>query len=478
MPLRSLQNLVLSLTCGLLLAACGGGNSSTTTISGAGLNSLGQSPAVSLFAAPNPPFAQRVDNLLIEVNAGPARNFAAGSANILYATVTVCDPANPANCATIPHVLVDTGSVGLRVLASTVAGLGLPAVPVFDNMGAPTGNAYECYPFVIGGIWGRTVSADITMGRQTARAVPIQVIEDGTQAPNDCVAAAGGKNTDPITHQVTYDTTVMLDSVDRLGANGVLGIGSTSLDCGVACEAGNYAGRFVQYYSCQMIGAATTPTCPATGTAMPQNTQVFNPVSALPAPYNNGISIALPAVPWPGAVSATGELVFGVNATPIGARQIKLGTDYLGKPNSYLYVTTSYKGQTIALSYLDTGTNGFFFTDPSLARCIIAKSTNPSIPDTLSPWFCPASTQNLSATISDGDNPALNQTAVNFSIGNADAVFATRNTAFGQLGGSPPASNASGFAWGLPFFFGKRVYLSIWADGIPAHGPWYAWELL
>lgn len=466
--LRSLQNFFLGLTCCLLLVACGGGNSSTTTISGPGLNSLGQSPAVSLFSAPHAPFTQRIDNLQVEVNTGPTRNFSGGSANILYATVTVCEPGT-ANCATVPHVLVDTGSVGLRVLASKLSRLNLLTVKWVDANLNPTANSYECYPFVIGGLWGRNVMADATMGRQTAQRIPIHLIEDTpaatVQATDNCIDASGGKIVHP-DGSITHDGTVMLNGVDALGANGILGVGSTTVDCGSSCLV-PYT-DFVQYYVCPLNATSSANCAPA---AQDEAYQVYNPISALPPMYNSGVVLSLPNVPWPGAVSATGELAFGVDPSALPAiNQIKLGTDWASRPASYLNVTTSYTNrsgvaQSLVRSYLDTGTNGYFFTDNVIAPCIG------------SAWYCPASTLTMQAIISDGDNPSLHRMTVNFNIGNSETLFSTSNTAFGELGGSPPNS-VSGFAWGLPFFFGKRVYLSIWADANTANGPWYAWELL
>lgn len=40
--------------------------------------------------------------------------------NRLYTSVTICKPGSTTLCKTIDHVLVDTGSVGLRLLASEV----------------------------------------------------------------------------------------------------------------------------------------------------------------------------------------------------------------------------------------------------------------------------------------------------------------------------------------------------------------------
>jgi hypothetical protein len=194
----------------------------------------------------------------------------------------------------------------------------------------------------------------------------------------------------------------------------------------------------------------------------------------------------MPAVTNPGAVSASGELIFGVNTVsgsgtlssnmvPVGAKKVMLGVD-TANMDAYLNITTQLtRGgsvQTFNSSYLDTGTNGLFFTDNSpspIARC--AGST----------WYCPTSVLTLDAVLSDGGSTTLNQVGVQFQVGNAEALFSTSNSAFGNAGGAAPTGSTA-FAWGMPFFYGKRVYLSIW-DLDPPFGtssvpPWYAWTAL
>jgi hypothetical protein len=438
----------------LLLAGCGGGgggDSTVTTVSGPGLSSLGLSAAVTT------PFVATHNNLQVVVEDGPRGFTLAPSANILYATVTVCvpggSPANPAECQVIDHVQVDTGSVGLRVLASKVKSLNLPRVTLSASGDPVTRNAWECFPFVIGGLWGANAGADVWMGQQVATRIPIQLIEDdplaALQATPDCIQATDNN---------------VLDSAGALGSNGILGIGSTTLDCGLNCEAGDYTGSFVQYYSCPQ-GATSGAACSAA--AIPAALQVYNPVAALPAAYNNGVVLKMPAVTDPGAATATGELIFGLdtlsnNSVPLGASKVFLGVDYVNRPDSYLNLTTQFNGVTYFSSYLDTGTNGLFFTDTALTRC--QGST----------WYCPSATLNYSAQLSDGDNPLRTPVSVAFQIANAEALFSTNNTAFSGAAGAAPAGS-SAFAWGMPFFYGKQVFLSIWQQAGSLSGPWVAW---
>ena len=45
--------------------------------------------------------------------------------------------------------------------------------------------------------------------------------------------------------------------------------------------------------------------------------------------------------------------------------------------------------------------------------------------------------------------------------------------ALASLGGSV-GQGAKTFVWGLPFFYGRAVYTSIWGQALSATGPWYA----
>ena len=471
------------------LSGCGGGDSSSTVYHG--LNSLGQSPSVSL------PFTQSANNIPVAVQAGISSGFSLGpNPNLLFATVTVCAPGSTTQCQTINNIQVDTGSVGLRIMASQLSALNLPIQSVANGNGALT-PVWECYGFVIGGFWGTVAVADISLGPLSASAVPIQLIQDdqsanALQATNDCYT--------------TGATGQILNSPAALGANGILGIGNVTIDCGLTCVNNSYAANatYIQYYTCP-AGTADPTQC-AAAPSVPYNYQVSNPVAALPAGYNNGVVISLPAVTGVGAGSASGELIFGINTpnAPANAsnnqlgtvQPVALGTNYTGNINSYLSVTTNYQGSAYQNSYLDTGSNGYFFNDTTLAQCGGATGFSAS-----TNWYCPGTTQQKTAIVSDGDNPALDQISVAFSVANADSLFLTNNAAFGNLAGTnaPPVSTQtnpnppSTFVWGLPFFYGKRVYLSIWdlsgnvtswptswpgTSAGPWPGPWYAWTLI
>jgi hypothetical protein len=90
------------------------------------------------------------------------------------------------------------------------------------------------------------------------------------------------------------------DTVDTLGANGILGIGVFRQDCGSFCvtsASGNV------YFSC--------PGGSCVSTTAPLASQLQNPVWMFPQD-NNGFLITLPAIPATGAPSVSGSLIFGI----------------------------------------------------------------------------------------------------------------------------------------------------------------------
>jgi len=434
----------------LMLVGCGGGDSTTTTLTGTGAN-------INVAT----PFTQTVNNLRLVVEDVPAlRGFAVTNTNTLYADVRICNPSDANLCVTVDHVLVDTGSVGLRVMASKVSGLNLPPIELSNHTGEVS---HECFQFVIGGLWGRNSGANVWLGQQrTARAVPIQVIDDqvppALAVPADCTKATNG---------------AVLTTAASLGANGILGIGNTTLDCGSTCILGTYASdkTFIQYYHCPPT-ATNISACGAASVA--ENELVYNPVAALPAPFNNGVVLKMPAVGSAGATTARGELIFGVNTytpgvdtyadnrVPSGASSAVLGVD----PNldSYLYITTTFRGTPYPSSYLDTGTNGIFFTHADLKQYECGS------------WYCPPNVLSFDAVLSDGKSINTNP-SVTLQVGNGMSY--TQNPAIsdnaGPAIGTDAAAAAKVFAWGMPFFYGRQVYMTIWDLKTTSPAPWYAW---
>jgi len=383
--------------------------------------------------------------LPIVVDAGPApQTFA--TVNEAFATVTVCIPGTQ-NCQTIDHVLVDTGSYGLRLLSAAGGGeltLALPNQPA-DSKGNPL---LECTVFLGGYTWGNVAQADVTLASEVASSVPVQVIMPSTSSPAvppSCSSQTTGPN--------------MGNSVIALGANGILGVGLFQQDCGVACTTQNSTIPNV-YYDCMRFG------CSPTYVTLAQ--QVTNPVTLF-ATDNNGVLVQLPAVPNGGSLDPSGNLIFGIGTQSNNGLG---GATVLAVPDSGTnigMVITTFKGVTYPDSFFDSGSNGLFFLDTATTGIATCKGQ-------LSPWYCPSNSPvNLSATNQGQNangNPVGTPSTVNFSIESASYLFTTGNTAFSTLGGP----GFGGFDWGLTFFYGRNVFTAIDNMSTPAGpGPYYAY---
>ncbi len=359
----------------------------------------------------------------VAVSAGPD---SLGAVDELFTTATICVPGT-SNCQTIPYVTVDTGSEGFRVLSSVLS-LSLP-----QEMSAAGNPLGSCIAFADNSyVWGPVVTADIEIAGEKASSVPIQVIGAASFPGVPASCNTGGQ----------ADDTVL-----TLGGNAMIGVGVFQQDCGSACAAAVSEVPDV-YYSCPSTGCSLASVSLAD--------QIQNPVWKF-AQDNNGLEITLPTVPATGSVTVSGSMIFGIGTQSDNA----LGSAQVYTTDDYGNFSTTFNGNTYSSSYLDTGSNGLFFLD----------STTVGIPDCsdAAGFYCPASTQSYTAT-NTGVNGASG--SVSFSIANADSLFNTANSAFDDLGGD----NAGAFGWGLPFFFGRTVFVAIQNQTTPAgDGPYWAY---
>jgi hypothetical protein len=359
------------------------------------------------------------------VDNGPSG--AGGAINTPYVSVTVCRPGTTA-CQTIDHVLVDTGSYGLRLLASSLnASLALPGVQTAS--GADTG---ECGKFVSGYTWGAVRQADVKIADESAAGMSVQVIGDSganfATTPSSCSSA--GNN---------------IGTIDALGAKGILGIGLFKQDCGSSCARAAVSGA---YYAC------VSGDC--TAMAMPLAQQVSNPVASF-AKNNNGVLLVLPSVGTAGATSISGSLIFGVGTQTNNA----ITGETVYKANNSGNFNTTYKGRVYSASFIDSGSNGYFFNDSTLRSCSGSSG-----------FYCPTGTQSLSAVNASYDSSSSG--TVSFNLVNANNLGSSISAAQigGTLGGSSSASLGNAFDWGLPFFYGRRVFVVFEGSGA---GPYWAY---
>jgi hypothetical protein len=406
--MTAMRALRMGLSAALCLAAfsCGGGGGGSS--SGGGTSTPPPPP-------PPPPTTNNVASVIVDpgptVNGSPI-----GSVNALFTSVTVCVPGSTTSCQTIDHIQVDTGSYGLRLLAPVLT-VTLPVETLANG-----NSLVECTNFLDGFSWGPLALADVQIAGETAKALPVQVIGDSrfTTVPPNCSG-----------------TGMAEDTVSSFGANGILGIGPFELGCG-DCDTNNHGdmGDMAVYYACGT-------SCVATVVAVAM--QEPNPVTHFAAD-NNGSIIDLPTVAPTGAVTLSGSLIFGIDTQSNN----QSGTQTVLTVNDVAELTMTFNGQTLAKSFIDSGSNGIFFA-----------SDIPPCPKPLATFYCPGSTQMLGLSIQGANGTMANN--LTFSVGNTQTMLNANPTfnVFPELAGTLPAGNSGTFDYGLAFFYGKRVAVAV-----------------
>jgi hypothetical protein len=281
-------------------------------------------------------------------------------------------------------------------------------------------------------VWGKVVQANIILGTEVPVLAPIQVI-DSTYS-NASLYCDGA-----------------VQNPSQAGYNGILGIGLLTQDCGQSCATIASNGM---YYQCDEVDCK--------GSTASLWNQVQNPVALLPKD-NNGVIIELPRIPPSGQKFADGYLVLGIgtqtNNTPSKV------TAYSADSNSGQF-TTYFRGKTYS-SFLDSGSNGYYFPASSEAQLPDCKLRN----ENENGWYCPQFFQLFQATnVGSKGTPSVD---VTFQIGNFMDLLQTGNRVFFNIGGVIGGVNT--FDWGLPFYFGRNVYIGfIGAKSSLGNGPLWA----
>lgn len=326
-------------------------------------------------------------------------------------SVTICTPGSGAatNCSTIPNVIVDTASFGLRLVRSAIPTTTFNALTAETDQtsGLPLA---ECALFGSGYAWGSVHLADVALSGETAQSVPIHVIGDSAltvSAPTECQVGRS------------------LATTTDLGANGILGIGVSPTDCGTACA----TTALSQYYY----------TNAGTATSVPVSGQITNPVTLF-GQDSNGVILEMAQVSDSGSATAHGTLVFGIdtqtNNALSGTGATLIGTDANGD------FTSSYNGATLRTTFFDSGSTVLFFPDLSIPI------------DSSSGYYIPTVTVGRTSTLA-ATSPA--SVTLGFNIANGTTLNASGNNAFNNLG----IYLSRQFDFGMPFFYGRHVYYGI-----------------
>ena len=399
----SLFSFNLLIFTGLMLASCGKPADDNASV-----------PVIPLKNGLTIPSLSGINVLTMGISDTTQCSSATNYINKPCVTVTVCN-TDGSNCTTINDILVDTGSIGLRVFKQA---LGTTTPTQITTAGK---NLNECIQFGDGSrIWGPVAKAQIKLGGEPAVTVPVQI---GDASTGGMSANCSGADVGP-----TGDANG--DYASRL--NGILGVGNFMQDCGTGCVTHTNG----LYYAC------TGSSCAGTNVSLAN--QVTNPVTQLPVD-NNGVILMLPDLPLDGAVSTSGYLVLGIGTRNNNAPS---NVDTYPMDPSTGSFTTTFNGHTQE-SFLDSGSNGYFFPGAS----VLSKCT--AEPD----WFCPSSVSTLSAV----NHAYGNSTAgtVQFQIENFhDFLHNSPNWAVKEIGGDSAGGGLNGvFDWGLSFHFGRNVYV-------------------
>jgi hypothetical protein len=424
--------------------------------------------------------------------------------NSVSTTVTVCVP-NTTTCTTIPDVLVDTGSAGLRLLSSgainvtgaQVGSLGLPQV-TDPATGFPV---WECVVYGdLSYTWGTLNMATVQVSGETGSqipasaggtanaGIPIQVISTAT--PPEGIIYEGAAYYNPCTY---YETSTGAEeptngandsTVATAGWNGILGVGRSPQDCSFGdvnyCTSlSTTSGQYLEYDSAGVSYEGSTFYYVVEPS--PLNLQVWNPVSTLPVD-NNGVELAFPSSTSPvgatGAASLTGTLYFGIgtesnNAIPASATTYGMNCEsdlYEATFNGVNYFDVDNESDCAAENtvVIDSGSSILFFLDPTALTAAFPGVTFATC-ESGSGFYCPSSTLNLTGNLGltlYGYNPAGaggpgTPGTVSLSIADADTLFTANPsyTVFSNLAGPSIASGESplddSIDLGLPFFFNQ-----------------------
>ena len=413
----------------VMLAGCGGGSTTTTP-------------------TPIPTPTPVANSITVTVNAGPANN----AVNMAYVSVTVCNPSGSSTCVTIPNVQVDTGSSGLRILASA------PQVSTL-NLSQVTAGAtpvYECYAYPDGAyLWGPVMQGGVSMSGESATNVPIQVI-DNVAAPASVLSSCdpiGGNN---------------LGTSTLLQANGILGIGPALQDCGVLCTGSTV---LPYYWLCTSSSTCTSPA------AVPTPTQVSNPVAFFNGSDNNGVMLTMGSLGSTNeANSGSGTLYFGIgtqtdNALGSSTKAYALSLNTLNGI-AYDSIFATYNGNSYP-AYVDSAENFLFLLDPATVAAYSAGAGITSCPGAvpLSEYYCTSSAPSLPFTIKDS---GTDSSTVTLTIGNGTTLYNSSvanggsNTAFSNLAGGYSGLVNDEVILGMPFFYGRTVYVGIAGQAPPS----------
>ena len=178
---------------------------------------------------------------------------------------------------------------------------------------------------------------------------------------------------------------------------------------------------------------------------------------------NNGLIVDLPNLTNDnGDVSVQGQVIFGI-ATQTDNPLPAAGLTVLGADGNGDFTATYNGGTAVLPALIDSGTDSYAFNDPSIAVCSSGAFVG---------YYCPAVAPQSVFAVNTGVGVNNATSTVNFAIADPN-TFVSGAAAFIDLAGGGGSTN---FTWGMPFFYGRKVYIGIEqrVAGIYT-GPYYAY---
>jgi hypothetical protein len=328
-------------------------------------------------------------------------------------------------------------------------------------------------------LWGQVVKADVVLvsGGETASSIPIELINSsyGGTVPNDCDGGEAASN------------------ASDAGFNGIIGIGLWEKDCGTDCDpayessvaSSGVEAAYYPYYTCSGNSCSQALVSVAN--------QVTNPISAFPV-NNNGLIFELPSVAATGTTSVSGSIILGIG-TGGNTNNTLSNSAHVYYADANAYFATIFNGVTysdssssssIMGSFIDSGSNSYLFLAPSGVNCCSTDSSGDVLSTTVScssasssGWICSSyngSVTNEGVGYSSGV-PSGNGVTASFAVESFYTLASGSNMVFNDLAAADVASanNPGTFDFGLPFFFGRNVYVGFEKDSgaaLESQGYW------
>lgn len=468
---REISPSLLWLSIALALAGCT--SDRYTTITSSTPDSSGQSGSGSTSSgSPGSPVSPgSASHNVMAITVDGALCSAATTSDIGYinkpcASVTICQPGTN-TCQTISDILVDTGSYGLRVFPSgtnadgssySLSSMSLPTVTQSGRSVA------TCAQFMDGAaLWGPVVRADVILvsGGERASSIPIELIESsyGGGVPSDCDQGEAASDASDASY------------------NGILGIGLSTQDCGIDCDpaynssvsATGIQTSLYPYYTCSGDSCAQA--------LVSVGNQVTNVVSAFPVNHN-GLIFELPGVASGGAPSVNGSVILGIGtggnsnnvmSSSAHTYYADANSDFATVFNGVTYDDAS-TNDTITGSFIDSGSNSYLFVAPSGVECCLTDSNGDVLSSTgscsssdSSGWICSSYSGSATNEGVDFTTGAPNGSGVTayLDVENFYSLTSGNNLVFSDIAAADVGSsdNPATFDFGLPFLFGKNIYV-------------------